>query len=86
MTVADIVAMTIRVVIENVALDDPAGTVTLVATLSGSPPDKDTSTPLVGAGADNVTVALTGLPPTTVEALNESDDTIVTAVTVKVED
>jgi hypothetical protein len=59
---------------------------TFAGTLSGSLADTDTSAPLVGAAAESVTVALIGFPPTTVEALNETDATIVPAVTVSSDD
>jgi hypothetical protein len=82
MTVADAAATTTRVAIVNVAFKAPAGTVTVGGTVSESLADIDTSAPPAGAAAESVTVALIGFPPTTVDALNETDATIVMAVTV----
>jgi hypothetical protein len=62
---------TVLVEIVNVALVDPAGTVTLSGTVRGSPPDNDTTAPPAGAAAERVTVPVTECPPTTLDALNE---------------
>jgi len=60
---------TARVEIVNVALIDPACTVTLAGTMTGSPPDNDTTAPPAGAGAVRVRVPVTGFPPTTVDGV-----------------
>ena len=71
---------------EKLTLVDPAGTVTLAGTVTGSAPDSDTTAPPVGAAAVKVTVAVTGIPPTTVAVLSEIEETVTvtTAVTVSV--
>src|SRR6267142_2587632 len=72
--VAAIVPPTVLVEIENVALTAPAGTVTLAGTVTGSPPDNDTTAPPAGAGALRVAVPITVLPPTTLGALSEIEE------------
>ena len=72
--VAGIVPPTARVEIRNVAVVDPAGTVTLAGTDTGSPPDKDTTAPPAGAGPVSVTVPVTRSPPTALDALSEIDE------------
>jgi hypothetical protein len=81
-----IVPPTALVKIEKVALADPAGTVTLAGTVTGSAPDSDTTAPPAGAGAVKLTVAVTGFPPTTVAVLSEIEEsvTVTAAVTVSV--
>ena len=61
-----------RVTTVKVVVVEPAGTVTLAGTVTGSFPVNVTSAPPAGAAAVRVTVAVTGLPPTTVEALRTS--------------
>lgn len=80
--VAEIVPPTARVVMVNVALVDPDGTVTTGGTFTGSLPVSDTSAPLAGAAALKVTVPVTVWPPTTVGALSDSDDSMAPDVTV----
>jgi hypothetical protein len=80
-TVPGIVPPTNLVITVNVALDAPAGTVTLAGTVSGSLPVIATAAPPTGAGALRVTVPVTWLPPTTVVALNVSAE-IATRATV----
>jgi hypothetical protein len=70
-TVPEIVPPTLLVSTENVALIDPAATVTLGGTVSGSAAESDTDAPPAGAEPVSVAVPVTGFPPTTVAALNE---------------
>ena len=82
-----IVPPTALVEIVNVAVADPAGTVTLAGTLTGSPPDNDTTAPPDGAPAVRVAVAVTGFPPTTLAAPSEIEESATErAVTVKLGD
>ena len=83
---AEIVPPTARVVIVNVALVDPDGTVTTDGTVTGSLLVKDTSAPPVGAAALRVTVPVTDCPPTTDCALRDNDDSIAPDVTVTLTD
>jgi hypothetical protein len=53
----------------KVALDSPAGTVTLAGTVNGSLADSATAAPPTGAGALRVAVPVSDVPPTTVELL-----------------
>ena len=80
--VVENVPPTARVMTVNCTLDDPAGTVTLGGTVTGSLADRDTAAPLAGAGAVSVRRPVTGFPPTTVDVLSESDDRTAPAVTV----
>lgn len=66
-------APTARVETPKDATAAPAGTSTLAATLSGSAPESVTAAPPVGAAAVNVTVPVTGFPPTTLPWLSETD-------------
>lgn len=85
--VAAIVPPTALVEIVNVALADPAGTVTLAGTVTGSSPDNETTAPPVGAGAVSVAVPVTELPPTTLDALSEIEEIAADlAVTVSIGD
>lgn len=70
-TVLDIEPATARVDAVNVALADPAGTVTLAGTITGSLADKDTAAPPAGAAALKPTVPATEVPPTTLVGLSE---------------
>ena len=67
----EIVPPTSLVEIVNVALAEPAGTVTLAGTVTGSPADNDTTASPAGAVAVSVTVPVTRFPPTTLDVLNE---------------
>ena len=71
--VTGIVPPTTRVEIMNVELVDPAGTVTDVGTLAGSPPESVTTAPPVCAAAVNVTAPVTDSPPTIVGDPRVSD-------------
>jgi hypothetical protein len=85
--VPEIVPPTALVAIVNVALDAPAGTVTLAGTVTGSPPDSDTTAPPGGAEAVRVTVPVSEFPPTTLDALSEIEESsTVPAVTVSIGD
>jgi hypothetical protein len=82
-----IVPPTALVAIVNVALAAPAGTVTLAGTVTGSPPDNDTTAPPDGAAPVSVTVPVTEVPPTTLDVLSEIEDSATPpAVTVSVGD
>jgi hypothetical protein len=72
--------------IVNIAFADPAGTLTLAGTVTGSPADKDTTAPPAGAAAVRVTVPVTRFPPTTIDVLNEIDESPTACVTVSVGD
>jgi hypothetical protein len=67
------VVLTERVVAVNVAVVDPAGTVTVAGTVTGPSPDSDTTAPPAGAPLLSVTIPLTDSPPTTVAALSDID-------------
>jgi hypothetical protein len=73
---------TALVAIENVALVDPAGTRTLAATVAGSVAVNAAFAPPAGAAALSVTVPVTVCPPTTLDGLNETADTLAPVVTV----
>lgn len=82
--VTGIVPPTTLVAIENVALVVPTGTVTDAGTVTGSPPDSETTAPPGGALPVSVAVPVTDAPPTTVGALSEIDwsaDPLVTVST-----
>ena len=82
-----IVPPTARVAIVNVALDEPAGTVTLAGTVTVSPLlDNATTAPPDGAGPVSVAVPVTESPPTMLEALTEIDWSEGRAVTVSIAD
>jgi hypothetical protein len=82
-----IVPSTALVEIVNVALADPAGTVTLAGTVTGSPPDNNTTAPPAGAAAVRATVPVTEFPPTTLDVLSEIEESATDgAVTVSVPD
>jgi hypothetical protein len=84
--VLTIVPPTALVETEKVALADPAGTMTLAGTVTGSAPESETTAPPGGAAAVKATVAVTGFPPTTVAVLSEIEEraTVIGAVTVSV--
>jgi hypothetical protein len=82
----DIDPPTARVETPNVALIDPAGTVMLAGTVAGSPADSCTTAPPGGAPALSVAVPVTGLPPTTLDALSATEDIATAPVTVSVGD
>src|SRR3954469_26065719 len=73
---------TARVATLKVALVDPAGTVTLGGTVTGSLADKVTDAPPAGAGLPSCTVPVTALPPTTDDALSEMTSVFTTTPTV----
>jgi hypothetical protein len=72
--VAAIVPPTARVEMRNVALIDPAATVTLAGTCAGPSPDNKTTAPPAGAGPVNVAVPVARLPPTTLDAASDIDE------------
>ncbi|HEY6329168.1 MAG TPA: hypothetical protein VI756_07515 [Blastocatellia bacterium] len=74
----DVLLPTAAVETENVALDKPAETVTLVGTVAAEPlpEDRATTAPPVGAGALNVTVACEGVPPATLAGLSEIEESV----------
>ena len=73
MTVLVEEAFTGVVAMLNVALDDPAGTVTVFGTVAGPAViPRLTTVPPAGAGPLRVTVPTQLLPPTTVVGLSES--------------
>ena len=76
---SDTVLDTIRVVTVNVALVAPAATSTVAGTVVSLPPVSNTEAPPDGAAAVRVAVAIITLPPTTVAALNEMDDSTAAA-------
>ena len=74
--VTDVEVATALVLIENVALVPPAGTVTLPGTVAaaGMLLDSVTCEPPPGAGPSSVTVPVSeDVPPVTLEALRVSD-------------
>jgi hypothetical protein len=75
---------TTLVVTANVTLFDPAGTVTLRGTDTGSLPDNDTSAPPAGAAALRVAVPFTNSPPTTLDMSSEIDESTTAALAVTV--
>jgi len=78
-------AVTALVVMLNISLVDPAGTVTVRGTVA--PPalllDRETTAPPEGAGALSVTPPVVELPPVTVAAFRLSDDSPVPMLCVK---
>ena len=70
------VPVTAVVGIVKVALDAPAGTVTLAGTIAmpGAGADRKTTAPPLGAGALSVIVPVKGLPPTTLVGLTDTAD------------
>ena len=76
---SDTVPDTIRVVTVNVALVAPAATSTVAGTVVSLPPVSNTDAPPAGAAAVRVAVAIMTLPPTTLTALNEIDDSTAAA-------
>jgi hypothetical protein len=70
----------------NVVVDDPAGTVTLSGTASGSVADTVTFAPPAGAAAVRLIVAVTLAPPTTLDALNAMEARAAWRVTVTIGD
>ena len=83
--VTDVDEVTAAVVIENVAVVEPAGTVTLAGTVAVEVRllESVTTIPPAGAGPVSVTVPVDGLPPCTLLGLRVRAD-IVGALTVKV--
>jgi len=73
-----VVTITTDVLTVNVALVAPAGTVTLAGTLAteGLLLERETTTPPLGAGPLNVTVAVEELPPVTLDGLRLSEDRV----------
>jgi hypothetical protein len=85
--VPEIVPPTALVEIVNIALADPAGTVTLAGTVIGSPADNDTTAPPSAAAVVRMTVPVTEFPPTTLDVLSEIERSATgRAVTVSVGD
>ena len=86
--VLEIVPPTVLVEIVNVVLAEPVGTVTLAGTVTvtGSPPDNDTTAPPAGATAVRVTVPVTESPPTTLDVLRAIEASAGPGVTVSVGD
>jgi hypothetical protein len=85
--VPDIVPPTVRVEIVKGALADPAGTVTLGGTVTGSALDNDTTAPPLGAAAVRVAVPVTWWPPTTLDVLREIEESATgDAATVSIDD
>ena len=76
-TVATIVPFTALVVTPNVALLEPAGTVTLAGTVTGSAAASTTTAPPAGAAAVRATVPETEFPPTTLALVNEISETAI---------
>ena len=74
--VTDLLRDTVCVLIVNVAVVAPLGTVTFTGTLATEVLllDKDTTAPPEGAGPLSVTVPVEGLPPRTLDGLRERDD------------
>ena len=84
--VADTVPPTAFVDAANVAVDVPAGTVTVAGTVTGSVADNATAAPPAGAAAVRLTVPVTGFPPTTLAVFNETDKTAICPMTVSIGD
>jgi hypothetical protein len=84
--VAETVPPTAFVEAANVAVVVPAGTVTVAGTVTGSAADNVTAAPPTGAAPVKLTVPVTGLPPTTLAALNEIDASATLLVTVSIGD
>jgi|HubBroStandDraft_6_1064221.scaffolds.fasta_scaffold78367_5 hypothetical protein len=74
----EVLLSTVVVAIANVALEEPAGTVTLDGTVAAeaSLDKRATTAPPAGAVALSVTVACEGEPPTTLIGLSEMDETV----------
>jgi hypothetical protein len=74
--VAEAEAVTAKVVTVNVALEAPAGMVTLVGTVAAAVLvlERETEAPLLGAGALSATVPVEGEPPLTLVGLSVSED------------
>ena len=73
--VTDLLRDTAWVLIVNVALVAPLGTVTFAGTLAADVflLDSDTTAPPAGAGPVSVTVPVEGLPPTTLDGVTPSE-------------
>jgi hypothetical protein len=84
--VAVMVAVTTRVETVNVAVLDPAGTVTVAGTVTGVPPDNDTTAPPAGAALLRVAVPFTEKPPSTLASLSVIDESTGAPMTVSAED
>jgi hypothetical protein len=86
--VPDVVLPTAFVEIGNIALSDPAGTVTLAGTVTGSALlANDTRAPPAGAAAVRIAVPFTVFPPTTLDVLSKIFESATAgAVTVSVGD
>jgi len=71
-------AVTALVLTVNVALLAPAATVTLAGTVAVDVPllDRETATPLLGAGPLRVTVPVDGDPPVTLVGLSATEDSV----------
>ena len=75
--VADVDAVTDVVVMVNVALVAPAATVTLAGTAAAAElSESDTAAPPAGAAALSVTVPVDELPPTTVDGLSDTAESV----------
>jgi hypothetical protein len=75
--VAVVVAVTVLVVIVKLAVDDPAGTVTLAGVDAADElSDSETTAPPLGAAALRVTVPLEALPPRTLVGLTDTADRV----------
>src|SRR4051812_29145916 len=84
--VDETVAPTTRVAAVNVIVLDPAGTVTVAGTVTGSLAVSATTAPPAGAAVPRVTVPATLFPPTTLGALREIVSVADVPVTVIVDD
>ena len=75
MIVAAVAVVTVAVVTENVAVVDPAATVTFAATVA-TPLllDSATTIPPAGAALDSVTLPVDEVPPVTLVGLSVSED------------
>jgi len=68
------------VVTGNVAMEEPAGTLTLAGTKAGAPSvHKSTTMPPAGAGPASITLPVAGAPPTIVTGSTETDATLTAA-------
>jgi hypothetical protein len=76
--VTGVLAVTALVAAVKVALVAPAATVTLAGEVAAAVLllDNVTCAPAAGAAADNVTVPVEALPPTTLEGLMLTDDNV----------
>ncbi len=77
---------TARVKAEKVALVEPASTMTVAGSVTGSVPDRATIAPPAGAAPDSVAVPMTASPPTTLALASVIDTSAALAVTVRTED